>query len=75
MERHYPAVRLLKHHGNQGYGVAIRTGFQHAKGDLVFYTDSDRQFDIAEPISRTQAPDELIDHVGQRLRRRHCKHR
>ncbi len=41
-------VRLLIHDRNRGYGAALRTGFQHATKDLVFYTDSDRQFDIAE---------------------------
>jgi glycosyltransferase involved in cell wall biosynthesis len=48
VDRHHPTVRLLDHDGNRGYGVAIRTGFQFSRGDLVFYTDSDRQFDIAE---------------------------
>ena len=48
VDRHYPAVRLLAHQGNRGYGVAIRTGFQHSRGGLVFYTDADRQFDISE---------------------------
>ena len=48
VERHYPAVRLLVHDSNRGYGAAIRTGLQHAGLDLVFYTDADRQYDIAE---------------------------
>ncbi|MEK6326932.1 MAG: glycosyltransferase family 2 protein [Actinomycetota bacterium] len=48
VERHYPAVRLLVHDRNRGYGAAIRTGLQHAELDLVFYTDADRQYDIAE---------------------------
>ena len=48
LDRHHPEVRLLAHDGNQGYGVAIRTGFQHSRAGLVFYTDADRQFDIAE---------------------------
>ena len=48
VDRHYPSVRLLVHDGNRGYGVAIRTGFQSSRGDLVFYTDADRQFDISE---------------------------
>jgi len=48
VERHYPTVRLLTHDGNRGYGVAIRTGFQHSRAGLVFYTDADRQFDITE---------------------------
>jgi glycosyltransferase involved in cell wall biosynthesis len=43
-----PAVRLLVHERNLGYGAAIRTGLQHATKDLIFYTDADRQFDVAE---------------------------
>ena len=44
----YPALRLLVHDRNRGYGAAIRTGLQHAEKDLIFYTDADRQFDVAE---------------------------
>jgi dolichol-phosphate mannosyltransferase len=50
VDRHHPSVRLLAHRGNRGYGVAIRTGFQHSRGDLIFYTDADRQFDISELV-------------------------
>jgi glycosyltransferase involved in cell wall biosynthesis len=45
---HYPRVRLLRHIENKGYGAAIRAGFTRARHELVFYTDSDNQFDIAE---------------------------
>jgi glycosyltransferase involved in cell wall biosynthesis len=45
---HHPRVRLLAHDHNRGYGAAIRSGFQHATKELVFYTDADRQFDVAE---------------------------
>ncbi len=48
LEDHYPRVRLLRHEINLGYGAALRTGFSRAKYDLIFYTDSDNQFDIAE---------------------------
>ncbi len=48
VDRHGPRVRLLSHPQNIGYGAAIRTGLQHAREDLIFYTDSDRQFDIGE---------------------------
>ncbi|UGS37862.1 glycosyltransferase family 2 protein [Capillimicrobium parvum] len=41
-------VRVLRHEVNQGYGAAIRSGFRHARGALVFYTDADNQFDLAE---------------------------
>jgi glycosyltransferase involved in cell wall biosynthesis len=46
--KHYPEVRLLSHIRNQGYGAALRTGFAAARYDLVFFTDSDNQFDISE---------------------------
>ncbi|HVH62108.1 MAG TPA: glycosyltransferase family 2 protein [Candidatus Dormibacteraeota bacterium] len=41
-------IRLLTHETNQGYGAALRTGFEHARFNLVFFTDSDNQFDISE---------------------------
>jgi glycosyltransferase involved in cell wall biosynthesis len=39
---------VLTHETNQGYGGAVRSGLAAAKGDLVFFTDSDNQFDIRE---------------------------
>jgi glycosyltransferase involved in cell wall biosynthesis len=33
---------------NLGYGAALRIGLRAARGDLVFYTDSDNQFDLTE---------------------------
>jgi len=48
LAEHYPAMRLAVHERNRGYGAAIRTGFAHARGDLVFYTDADRQFDLSD---------------------------
>ena len=45
---HHPRVRLLRHERNQGYGAALRTGFSRTRHEYVFYTDADRQFDIAE---------------------------
>lgn len=46
-ERH-PAVRLLVHERNLGYGAALRSGFSRARHEYVFYTDADLQFDIGE---------------------------
>lgn len=48
VDRGHPSVRLLCHERNRGYGAAIRTGLQHAEQELIFYTDSDRQFDPGE---------------------------
>jgi glycosyltransferase involved in cell wall biosynthesis len=41
-------IIILRHPQNKGYGAALRTGLFSAKKDLVFYTDSDNQFDITE---------------------------
>lgn len=44
----HPNLRVIDFERNRGYGIALNTGFQSAKYDLVFYTDSDNQFDVAE---------------------------
>jgi glycosyltransferase involved in cell wall biosynthesis len=48
LRSHHPQVRLLRHAVNRGYGAALCSGFDAATGELLFYTDADRQFDIAE---------------------------
>lgn len=39
--RGYPAVRLLQHNPNRGYGAALKTGFCAASGDLLGFLDAD----------------------------------
>ena len=41
-------VRLINHPVNQGYGAALVSGFEAITKDLVFFMDSDGQFDIAD---------------------------
>jgi glycosyltransferase involved in cell wall biosynthesis len=41
-------VRVLRHARNLGYGAALRTGFDNATRELVFFTDSDNQYDPDE---------------------------
>ncbi len=43
-----PAVKVVHHDKNRGYGAALQSGFRAAVKELVFYTDGDAQFDIAE---------------------------
>jgi glycosyltransferase involved in cell wall biosynthesis len=43
-----PRVRLVSHPRNRGYGAALWTGFTSATRELVFLTDGDQQFDVAE---------------------------
>jgi len=41
-------VKVVHHPVNLGYGAALKSGFNAATKKLVFYTDGDGQFDIAE---------------------------
>lgn len=41
-------IRVIHHETNLGYGAALQSGFREAQKDLIFYTDGDGQFDIAE---------------------------
>ncbi len=43
-----PRVRVFTHPSNRGYGAALRTGLREARGALVFFSDADLQFDLAE---------------------------
>ncbi len=44
----YEWLRVIQHPENRGYGAALRTGFEAARGNVVGYTDADNQFDIVE---------------------------
>jgi glycosyltransferase involved in cell wall biosynthesis len=46
--RYAPRLRVISHAHNRGYGAALRSGFQAARYDLVFYTDGDGQYDVTE---------------------------
>jgi glycosyltransferase involved in cell wall biosynthesis len=46
LQTQYAQVRLIEHPVNQGYGAALFSGFMGATKELVFLTDSDRQFDL-----------------------------
>jgi len=49
LARVYPDhVRIIHHVKNRGYGGALRSGFEAATKDLVFYTDGDAQYDPHE---------------------------
>jgi glycosyltransferase involved in cell wall biosynthesis len=40
-----PDLRIVFHERNQGKGAALRTGFQHATGDVVTVQDADLEYD------------------------------
>ncbi|ARN57896.1 glycosyltransferase family 2 protein [Sedimentisphaera salicampi] len=41
-------VKLVSHEVNKGYGEALKTGFEEACKEYVFYTDGDKQFSIKD---------------------------
>lgn len=43
-----PGRRVIFHEVNQGKGAALRTGFEHADGDLVIIQDADMEYDPNE---------------------------
>ncbi len=43
-----PRVKLVEHPKNLGYGAAAYSAMSHATKDIVFFTDSDRQFYLEE---------------------------
>ena len=44
----YPQVRLVRHEVNQGYGAAVYDGVYSATKELIFFTDADLQFELAD---------------------------
>jgi glycosyltransferase involved in cell wall biosynthesis len=65
----YPDVVLVQHPVNQGYGAAIKTGFRHAKGDLLAFLDADGTYpperfpSLCQPILKDGA--DLV--IGSRM--------
>ncbi|MDG2332799.1 MAG: glycosyltransferase family 2 protein [Myxococcota bacterium] len=41
-----PRIRPIHHASNSGYGAALRTGLSEARGNQIFFSDADLQFDL-----------------------------
>jgi glycosyltransferase involved in cell wall biosynthesis len=46
--QYHPYLRVITHERNRGYGGALRSGFEGACKEFVFYTDGDGQYDPGE---------------------------
>ena len=76
LARTYPEVRVVHHPRNRGYGGALRSGFQAATRELVFYTDGDAQYDPKEMAVLWAAFGDGVDLVnGYKISRSDPLHR
>lgn len=64
-----PNVILVNHDINQGFGSAIRDGFDAARYDYIFYTDGDAQFNIGDITLLLPHIEESDFVIGYRIRR------
>lgn len=44
----HPHLKIVRHEKNRGYGGTLRSGFETAQKEWVFYTDGDGQYDPKE---------------------------
>jgi glycosyltransferase involved in cell wall biosynthesis len=76
LARTYPAVRVVHHPKNRGYGGALQTGFRSATKEFIFYTDGDAQYDPAEVALLWQKMTPAVDLVnGYKISRSDPFHR
>jgi glycosyltransferase involved in cell wall biosynthesis len=76
MAKGYPWLRVVHHGKNRGYGGALRTGFETAAKELVFYTDGDAQYDPRELTKLYEAFGPEVDFVnGYKIGRSDPLHR
>ncbi len=69
-------LRIVRHPQNRGYGAALRSGFEAASREYVFYTDGDGQYDPEELPVLIQAMRDGIGLVnGYKIRRADPFHR
>src|SRR5262245_13332135 len=76
MARQFPWLKVVHHAQNRGYGGALRTGFETASKELVFYTDGDAQYDPRELVELWRAFSPAVDFVnGYKISRNDPLHR
>jgi glycosyltransferase involved in cell wall biosynthesis len=74
-QTHDSRIRLVQHGSNRGYGAALVSGFQQAKGQYIFFTDADQQFKLNELHELWNFRDHAEIVVGYRYPRQDPPHR
>ena len=76
LESVYPKLRVIHHPTNKGYGSALRTGFDSASKEWIFYTDGDAQYDVRELETLVPLMSDDVDVVnGYKISRSDPLHR
>jgi hypothetical protein len=76
LQGQFPSLQVIRHEQNRGYGAALRSGFQASSKSLVFYTDGDGQYDVAELRDLVARLRDGVDVVnGYKLQRADSLHR
>src|SRR5215475_10992605 len=76
MAGYFPWLKVVHHGKNRGYGGALRSGFETAAKELVFYTDGDAQYDPRELTKLYEALSPEVDFVnGYKISRHDPFHR
>jgi len=65
-----PRIRSVHHATNRGYGAALRAGLREARGELVFFSDADLQFELSEIAALIAHADDVDIVAGYRAPRR-----
>lgn len=66
----FPAVHVVRHARNAGYGAAVRSGIEAASRQYLFLMDANRRYDPAELAHLVEWGDQYDSVTGYRLQRR-----
>ncbi len=62
-------LKVINYDKNMGYGYALKNGFNEAKFEYLFFTDSDRQFDISNIWYMLPYMNDFDIVIGYRIKR------
>jgi glycosyltransferase involved in cell wall biosynthesis len=75
LKTRYPEVEVICHGQNRGYGAALKSGIMSAKYDLIFFSDSDGQFDLRDLQQLISWSEDYDIVAGYRAKRHDPLHR
>lgn len=64
LSKKFEKVKIITHKKNMGYGAALKTGIYNSKYELIFYTDSDAQYNPSEIENLLEKFNDKIDIVN-----------